>query len=210
MSSALERIVDLLEELFKKPLSDRCRIFASVLVPGVSMVGCLTFLLVSGPSFQSERSLALTELKTSMQLVDANTVIAEREGLALFAVPSDREWYLPMESQVQGELWTSLDRDLLVANSERIQLSQDGLRLKLPLIGTNEPFVAITSMRGSGEVLSGGRTEVIADFKIRPILPEALPLWSTLSLMLGLGASVGIGTTRPAAEGEQTRGQHSA
>lgn len=196
MSGGLEYLTGLAQKLLEKSLAERCRVFASIMVPGAAMGCCLTFLLVNGPSFQSERSLALSPLRTAIRLGDAGATVEIRDGMALFATRTDREWFLPMEDGGSGELWTSLDEELMKANADRIQLSKDGIRLRLPLIGTNAPLVAVATTRSSGRVLSSGRSDLVSLYEIKPVLPEALPLWSTLSLMLGFGASVVTATTR--------------
>jgi len=137
-----------------------------------------------GAAISLEESVTAVPIRSSYAIAGRTE---SQEGIALIFEPSELDFALPWIKERGALVWTSLDRETLNNNKERLQFDDDGMRIRLPLLGVAEPFVIFAKARQSAALLLPGKKYSLADLRLVSKRSAALSMWSIIASMFGLG-----------------------
>lgn len=164
------------------------RVAAYFLAPG--LVVCLAVGNLSGPGLGLDlaKPAAITKLATE---VDIQGNVAPRTGIAVTIEPIDAEYSLPIAGAKR--MWVSLDLDMVLANTERLVLTERGLRGRSPLIGVSEPVVVVVEGQVGTDVLVPGSVEHLEDWRIQSRRSLSLVSSTLLACVFAFGMALTTG-----------------
>lgn len=142
------------------------------------------------------KPVAVTHLMTE---VDSQGRVTPRSGVVLTIEPVDSEYSLPVNGAAR--MWLSLGHDIVLANAERLVLTERGLNGRSPLIGVSEPVLVVVEGQVGKDILVPGGVERLEDWRIQS--RRSLSLLSNTLVACVFAFGMALATGLPSLESQK-------
>lgn len=152
----MHEAIEFFRSLFSRRSSEERAALAAHI--GVPVTVLALGVLGGGPQgfvFDFLGPITIAELRTEVR---SDGTIAPRSGVAVILEPSDGEVSLPITGGGPG-LWTSLDRQMLEINRNRVSVQGGALSARTPLLGVAGPVTIVVDGEASNILNVPGGTE---------------------------------------------------
>lgn len=158
---------------------DGSRAVAYGLAPAVVMT--IGFVIIGRAQLiaQPEEAVALLELQSA---VGSNGTVMEHPGVLLLLEGTFEPFALPLTGP-HSEMVTTLDRQTLEANQDRLRVSPVLVRVNPPILGTEALGILLPQARVNGLVSFPGRQVAPKDLELPSRRSEALAAWGLIAAL---------------------------
>jgi hypothetical protein len=171
---------------FVKELSpvQRAKFAAFFLAPAL-ILGVSISRLGSGLSIDSERAVAISELKTEVAGTGGPSA---KRGVVLIAEPEAKDFRIQLKNS--SKIWSSLDDETVRSNSDRLAFNGDELKVITPFLGVSEPVAIVIDGDLSKDILVPGGTEPAENWRLSSRRSSSLVPGVLAVCFLALGMAV--------------------
>lgn len=162
-----------------------------VMVPGVIVGYLISGLTPVSPFSVFEDSISVTPILLEVQ----PGRVEKRDGVVVILDSSDVNMSLPWSTTQKrpASLLMSIDAATYNGNVGWLASDLSGLRVRQPLVGTEDPVVIVAVGAQAEEILIPGKRLPVRSLGLTSRKSISLALWSTISSMFGIGLTIGIG-----------------
>jgi hypothetical protein len=178
-----------LEMLSGRSMSERARISAYLLAPGLVLSLTLANTVGDFHTLNAAQPVVVSELKTK---ISSTGEIRRQPGFALIIEPVASEFRIDLESQ-RPQVWSSLDKQAAHANRSRFTLDGHGLSGKSPFLGIADPVTVVVEGQLAGKIQMPGGTKDMSEFMLQSKRSISIVIDALLACVFAFGMAVATG-----------------
>jgi hypothetical protein len=187
----IDVIIKWADSLLAKNAEARSWFLSFVMVPGAIIGYLISGLTPVSPFSVFEDSISVTPI-----LMEVRPGIVERhDGFVVILDSNDVSLSLPWSTKqnLPPSLLMSIDLPTYNGNLGWLSTDRNGLRIRQPLLGQEDPVVIVAIGSQAGDVLIPGKRLPLKTLALTSRKSISLALWATISSMFGIGLTIGIG-----------------
>jgi hypothetical protein len=189
-------IKDVWEFLKGKSDTERARISAYVLAPGLLLITTVSGVFGSGSRADVDKPFAISELRSE---IGDGMESSTKSGIILIADAMDSEYRIELETK-KPTIWSSLTQEQVRANAQHLTLDDSGLNAKTPFVGVSEPAAVVIEGVLGKSVHLPGRTLPINEWLISSRRSSSIPSSVLLACVFAFGMSIATGIPTAASD----------
>lgn len=159
--------IDIVEKILgyivPRSADEKAKISAYGVAPAFVLLTSISAVFGVGLSVDSERPVAVYELKSEIAGRGEATSKSKR-GVVLVAEPESSVYQIPI-AQSTSQIWSSLDEEKAQSNTNSAVVNNDQLTLTTPFFGVDEPVTLVLDGVLGKEIQIRGSTEPIENWR---------------------------------------------
>ncbi|HYM75660.1 MAG TPA: hypothetical protein VE377_06745 [Candidatus Dormibacteraeota bacterium] len=174
---------------------DFAKFCAYLVAPGLVFVAVVSGVFGGPLSFDMERPIAISELRTQMTVAGQPS---SSPGVALIVEPIASESRIRVESD-QPSFWTSLSPESTIANKDRLVIDRSGITAKPPFLGVPDPVTIVIPGQLGKEIEVPGGTMPVENWQLTARRSASILSGTLLACVFAFG--IALTTVIPVGQG---------